>query len=89
MESPGNMEAIMAIGVGYVFMLTPAIIVFWCYAPNKTVLKSGWMPRTDVAYFGEVVGVDEISQSLINLRGSHPCEPGASYSSPRARNMRS
>ena len=43
MESPGSMEAIMAIGVGYVFMLTPAIIVFWYCVLNKTVLKSDWM----------------------------------------------
>ena len=43
MESPGSMEAIMAIGVGYVFMLTPAIIVFLVLRANKTVLKSGWM----------------------------------------------
>ena len=39
MESPGNMEAIMAIGVGYVFMLTPAIIVFLMLRAQQNSLE--------------------------------------------------
>ena len=70
MEGPGNMEAIMAIGVGYVFMLTPAIIVFLVLRAQQNGLEKRLdalvqMSRTS----GEIVGVDEICQSLINLRG--------------------
>ena len=61
----------MAIGVGY-FLLTPAIIVFWYCVLNKTVLKAVDALVQMSRISGEVVGADEISQSLINLRGSHP-----------------
>ena len=44
MEGTENMEGVMAIGVGYVVILTPAIIVFWSCAPNKMPSKSDWIP---------------------------------------------
>ena len=72
MESPGNMEAIMAIGVAYVFMLTPAIIVFLVLRAQQNGLEKRLDALVQMSRIsGEVVGVDEISQSLINLRGSH------------------
>ena len=72
MESPGSMEAIMAIGVGYVFMLTPAIIVFLVLRAQQNGLEKRLDALVQMSRIsGEVVGVDEISQSLINLRGSH------------------
>ena len=73
MESPGSMEAIMAIGVGYVFMLTPAIIVFLVLRAQQNSLEKRLDALVQMSRIsGEVVGGDEISQSLINLRGSHP-----------------
>ena len=73
MESPGSMEAIMAIGVGYVFMLTPAIIVFLVLRAQQNSLEKRLDALVQMSRIsGEVVGADEISQSLINLRGSHP-----------------
>ena len=72
MESPGSMEAIMAIGVGYVFMLTPAIIVFLVLRTQQNSLEKRLDALVQMSRIsGEVVGADEISQSLINLRGSH------------------
>jgi len=72
MESPGNMEAIMAIGVGYVFMLTPAIIVFLVLRAQQNGLEKRLDALVQMSRIsGEIVGVDEISQSLINLRGSN------------------
>ena len=67
-----NMEAIMAIGVGYVFMLTPAIIVFLVLRAQQNGLEKRLDALVQMSRIsGEVVGVDEISQSLINLRGSN------------------
>ena len=72
MESTGSMEAIMAIGVGYVFMLTPAIIVFLVLRAQQNGLEKRLDALVQMSRIsGEVVGVDEISQSLINLRGSN------------------
>ena len=66
------MEAIMAIGVAYVFMLTPAIIVFLVLRAQKNGLEKRLDALVQMSRIsGEVVGVDEISQSLINLRGSN------------------
>ena len=39
MEGMENMEGIMAIGVGYVFMLTPAIIVFLVLRAQQNSLE--------------------------------------------------
>ena len=70
MESPGSMEAIMAIGVGYVFMLTPAIIVFLVLRAQQNSLEKRLDALVQMSRIsGEVVGADEICQSLINLRG--------------------
>ena len=70
MESPGNMEAIMAIGVGYVFMLTPAIIVFLVLRAQQNSLEKRLDALVQMSRIsGEIVGVDEICQPLINLRG--------------------
>lgn len=72
MESPGDIEAIMAIGVGYVFMLTPAIIVFLVLRAQQNGLEKRLDALVQMSRIsGEIVGVDEISQSLINLRGSN------------------
>lgn len=72
MEGMENMEAIMAIGVAYVFMLTPAIIVFLVLRAQQNGLEKRLDALVQMSRIsGEVVGVDEISQSLINLRGSH------------------
>lgn len=72
MESTGSMEAIMAIGVGYVFMLTPAIIVFLLLRAQQNGLEKRLDALVQMSRIsGEVVGVDEISQSLIKLRGSN------------------
>ena len=84
MESPGSMEAIMAIGVGYVFMLTPAIIVFLVLRAQQNSLEKRLDALVQMSRIsGEVVGVDEICQSLINLRGWVIYEPGASFLSPQ------
>ena len=70
MESPGSMEAIMAIGVGYVFMLTPAIVVFLVLRAQQNSLEKRLDALVQMSRIsGEVVGADEICQSLINLRG--------------------
>ncbi|EHQ57546.1 hypothetical protein OMB55_00012800 [gamma proteobacterium HIMB55] len=70
MGSPGNMEAIMAIGVGYVFMLTPAIIVFLVLRAQQNSLEKRLDALVQMSRIsGEIVGVDEICQPLINLRG--------------------
>ena len=70
MESPGNMEAIMAIGVGYVFMLTPAIIVFLVLRAQQNSLEKRLDALVQMSRIsGEVAGVDEICQSLVSLRG--------------------
>ena len=70
MESPGNMEAIMAIGVGYVFMLTPAIIVFLVLRAQQNSLEKRLDALVQMSRISdEVVGADEICQSLINQRG--------------------
>ena len=66
------MEAIMAIGVGYVFMLTPAIIVFLVLRAQQNGLEKRLDALVQMSRIsGEVVGVDVISQSLINVRGSN------------------
>jgi len=62
----------MAIGVGYVFMLTPAIIVFLVLRAQQNGLEKRLDALVQMSRIsGEIVGVDEISQSLINLRGSN------------------
>ena len=72
MESLESMEAIMAIGVGYVFMLTPAIIVFLVLRAQQNGLEKRLDALVQMSRIsGEVVGADEISQSLINLNGSN------------------
>lgn len=72
MGSPENMEAIMAIGVAYVFMLTPLIIVFLVLRAQQNGLEKRLDALVQMSRIsGEVVGVDEISQPLINLRGSN------------------
>lgn len=72
MESPGDMEAIMAIGVGYVFVLTPTIIVFLVLRAQQKSLEKRLDALVQMSRIsGEVVGVDEICQSLVNLRGSN------------------
>ena len=64
------MEAIMAIGVGYVFMLTPAIIVFLVLRAQQNSLEKRLDELVQMSRIsGEVFGVDEICQSFINLRG--------------------
>ena len=79
------MEAIMAIGVGYVFMLTPAIIVFWCCVPSRTVLKSDWTSSYRCREFPvrSSVWTVEVCQSFINLWGLVIYEAGASFLSPQ------
>ena len=72
MEGLENMEAIMAIGVAYVFMLTPAIIVFLVLRAQQSGLEKRLDALVQMSRIsGEAVGVAEISQSLINLRGSN------------------
>jgi len=71
MESPGDIEAIMAIGVGYVFVLTPAIIVFLVLRAQQNSLEKRLDALVQMSRIsGEIVGVDEICHSIINLRGS-------------------
>lgn len=61
-----NMEGIMAIGVGYVFMLTPAIIVFLVLRAQQNSIEKRLDALVQMSRIsGEVVGADEISQSLI------------------------
>lgn len=70
MEGTEHMEAIMAIGVGYVFMLTPVIIVFLVLRAQQNGLEKRLDALVQMARIsGEVVGVDEISQSLIEAKG--------------------
>lgn len=72
MEGMENMEAIMAIGVAYVFMVTPAIIVFLVLRAQQNGLEKRLDALVQMSRIsGEVVGGDEISQSLINLNGSN------------------
>lgn len=74
MESPVDMEAIMVIGVGYVFVLTPAIIVFLVLRAQQNSLEKRLDALVQMSRIsGDVVGVDEISRSLIDLR-----QPGRS-----------
>ena len=78
------MEAIMAIGVGYVFMLTPAIIVFLVLRAQQNSLEKRLDELVQMSRIsGEVVGVDEICQSFINLWGLVIYEAGASFLSPQ------
>ena len=72
MEGLENMKAIMAIGVAYVFLLTPAIIVFLVLRAQQSGLEKRLDALVQMSRIsGEAVGVAEISQSLINLRGSN------------------
>lgn len=62
-----NMEGVMAIGVGYVFMLTPAIIVFLVLRAQQNSLEKRLDALVQMSRIsGEVVGADEISHSLIS-----------------------
>ena len=60
------MEGLMAIGVGYVFMLTPAIIVFLVLRAQQNGLEKRLDALVQMSRIsGEAVGIDEISQSLV------------------------
>lgn len=66
MEGMENMEGLMAIGVGYVFMLTPAIIVFLVLRAQQNGLEKRLDALVQMSRIsGDVVGVEEISQSLL------------------------
>ena len=60
------MEGIMAIGVGYVFMLTPTVIVFLVLRAQQHSLEKRLDALVQMSRIsGEVVGLVEISQSLV------------------------
>jgi hypothetical protein len=70
MEGIENMEGVMAIGVGYVVILTPAIIVFLVLRAQQNALEKRLDSLVQMSRIsGEAIGVDEISRSLVNARG--------------------
>jgi hypothetical protein len=65
-----NLEGVMAIGVGYVFILTPVIIVFLMLRTQQNALEKRLDALVQMSRIaGEALGVDEISQSLVKTRG--------------------
>ena len=70
MEGIENMEGVMAIGVGYVVILTPAIIVFLVLRAQQNALEKRLDALVQMSRIsGEAIGVDEISRSLVNAGG--------------------
>ena len=70
MEGIENMEGVMAIGVGYVVTLTPAIIVFLVLRAQQNTLEKRLDALVQMSRIsGEAIGVDEISRSLVDARG--------------------
>jgi hypothetical protein len=70
MEGIKDLEGVMAIGVGYVFILTPVIIVFLMLRTQQNALEKRLDALVQMSRIaGEALGVDEISQSLVKTRG--------------------
>ena len=70
MEGIKDLEGVMAIGVGYVFVLTPAIIVFLVLRTQQNALEKRLDALVQMSRIaGEALGVHEISQSLVEARG--------------------
>jgi hypothetical protein len=70
MEGIEDLEGVMAIGVGYVFLLTPAIIVFLVLRTQQNALEKRLDALVQMSRIaGEALGVHEISQSLVEARG--------------------
>mgnify|MGYP001333677911 CR=1 FL=1 len=70
MEGIENMEGVMAIGVGYVVTLTPAIIVFLVLRAQQNALEKRLDALVQMSRIsGEAIGLDEISRSLVDARG--------------------
>ena len=70
MEGIENMEGVMAIGVGYVVILTPAIIVFLVLRAQQHALEKRLDALVQMSRIsGQAIGVDEISRSLVEARG--------------------
>ena len=70
MEGIKELEGVMAIGVGYVFLLTPAIIVFLVLRTQQNALEKRLDALVQMSRItGEALGVHEISQSLVEARG--------------------
>jgi hypothetical protein len=70
MEGIKDLEGVMAIGVGYVFVLTPAIIVFLVLRTQQGALEKRLGALVQMSRIvGEALGVHEISQSLVEARG--------------------
>ena len=70
MEGIKDLEGVMAIGVGYVFVLTPAIIVFLVLRTQQNALEKRLDALVQMSRIaGEALGVHEISQSLLEARG--------------------
>ena len=76
MEGIADLEGVMAIGVGYVFVLTPAIIVFLVLRTQQNALEKRLDALAQMSRIaGEALGVHEISQSLVEARGKGRLQP--------------